>query len=101
MSDPKSFADVFTQTLDKRSTSIRAAARLSKISRRTLENWSAGKVRRPRSWRQLVQLARALRLTADETNQLLTAATHPPLEALNRRFGGDSEGDLAGPWLDS
>lgn len=63
------------------------------LHRNTIENWRTGTVRRVRDWRPLLGIAAVLHLSADETNTLLTAATHPSLDEL-RVLDGDS------PYLD-
>lgn len=76
------FAVVFGRILTDIDTSTRRAARLSGVSRRTLENWITGRTARPRDWRPIVKVAKALRLTTAETDRLLNAAGHPPLAQL-------------------
>src|SRR4051794_28980585 len=57
-------------------------ARLTGISLATLGNWTTGKVRRPRVVNDVLKLARALGLDAQEATILLGAADHPPLTTL-------------------
>jgi hypothetical protein len=55
---------------------------LTGISARTIENWCAGVVRRPREVTDVLKLAHALALNITETNTLLNAAGQLPLESL-------------------
>lgn len=54
----------------------------SGLSRKTIESWREGTVKRPREWRDLLRLAQAMRLTKAEVNRLLTAARHATVDAL-------------------
>jgi len=81
--------------LTVRHVSIRAAARLSGLSRRTLENWLSGRTLRPRGWYPLIQVAHSLRLTATETDRLLRAAGKPSLATL-QASAAQSDGDPDG-----
>lgn len=48
----------------------------------TLLNWLKGRVRHPRNWQDLARLADQLGLSARDFDQLLEAASHPPLARL-------------------
>ena len=57
-------------------------ARLTGISVRTIEKWTAGEIRRPRFVADLLKVARALTLDDRDTTALLRAGGHPPLTIL-------------------
>lgn len=56
----------------------------------TLLNWTKGRVRRPRSWRDVAQVGRALHLSAVEADALFRAATHPALALLKQAHPDDA-----------
>ena len=58
----KTFAEEFERVLVESDTSVRRLARISGISRRTLENWLYGHTLRPRYLDQILEVVRALRL---------------------------------------
>ncbi len=55
----------------------------------TLLNWLKGKVRRPRNFRDVAKVARALALSASQTDRLLQASGHQPLANLLRFHPSD------------
>jgi tetratricopeptide (TPR) repeat protein len=59
-------------------------AELTGISISTIEKWTSGVVQRTRYPHDLLKVAQALRLDAQETSTLLIAAGHPPVEQLQR-----------------
>ena len=58
----KIFAEEFGRILVDSDTSVGRLARLSGISRRTLENWLYGNTLRPRHFEPILQVARVLHL---------------------------------------
>ncbi len=81
----RSFADEFERVLVGSDTSIRRLARLTGISRRTLENWLYGRTSRPRHIEPILDVAQALHLSAQDTDRLLQAAGHPTLVQLKKQ----------------
>ncbi len=69
-----SFAHVVGECLTRSGYNVCQIARLAGVPRRTVANWQDGVVTKPRSWLDVVKLARALRLPPNETNKLLAAA---------------------------
>jgi len=65
-------AGVGTQTLSK----------LTGIPRTAIDNWREGMVRRPRHWRPLLQIARVLSLSCEQTDALLASAGYPVIAVL-------------------
>jgi transcriptional regulator with XRE-family HTH domain len=62
----------------------------------TVMNWLKGRVRRPRNWRDLAQVARVLRLDAADADALLHAAGHLPLATLIRSH---ADAEVLRPWV--
>jgi predicted ATPase len=79
-------------------TSVRRLAYLSGVSRRTLENWTDGTVRRPRHWEPVLRVAKALHLSASETDALLRMAGLPVLATLQAAHLAGSQTDLLSTW---
>ncbi|MCP4427836.1 MAG: hypothetical protein GY803_25415, partial [Chloroflexi bacterium] len=63
------------------------------IPKPTLRNWREGRIKRPRDWRDVARIARALRLNAAGANRLLQAAEHKPIPDLIASPTPDSEAD--------
>lgn len=76
------FIDVLQTLFNRYGYTPGQAAKLANLPKNTLVNWLTGRVQKPRDWQPVVQLARALRLTKTETEELLDAAGHPPLADL-------------------
>ncbi len=66
-------------------TSVRRLARLSGVSRRTLENWLYGVTLHPRNIEPILRVAQALKLPAQDTDRLLESAGHPSLSSLKQQ----------------
>jgi len=64
------------------------------VSHASISRWLSGIVEKPRFWQDIVKLAIVLRLTADETSELLLAANQHPLPILSREAIGQPD-DLA------
>jgi predicted ATPase len=77
-------------------------AKMSGVSKATLVNWLEGRVTRPRRWQDMVMVADALRLTADEASELLSTVGHPDLLQLAKEASeNDRELFLLWPELTS
>ena len=81
----KTFAEEFERILVESDTSVGRLARLSGISKRTLENWLYGNTLRPRNVDQILQVARVLHLPAMDIDKLLLSAGHPSLTRLRQK----------------
>ena len=57
-------------------------ARISGLPRRSIANWLEGIVQKPRSWKDILKLAQALRLNQPEVDELLALTDHPSLAQL-------------------
>ncbi|PZS06286.1 MAG: hypothetical protein DLM69_00270 [Candidatus Chloroheliales bacterium] len=55
----------------------------------TILNWLKGRVRRPRNWKDVLQVARSLGLTEDEADTLLKVSGHPTLPRLRSAYSHD------------
>lgn len=66
-----------------------ALAERANISRETLRSWLSGRVKRPRSWADIVKVAAVLRLTLPELAELLQATNHATFMQLWARADGD------------
>lgn len=73
-------------------------ARLTGVPQMTIVNWLEGRVKRPRTWQDIVRLARALHLSWRETDTLLTAAGYPPVKHLQRQTADEQERALFRVW---
>lgn len=83
-SSSEEFGDILGRYLAETYTSVRRLETLSGVSRRTVENWLHGPVRRPRHWEPVLRVARALHLSATKTDVLLQAAGQPTLAVLRK-----------------
>ena len=81
----KTFAEEFERVLVESDTSVRRLARLTGISRRTLENWLYRHSTGPRYVEPVLQIARVLQLPPVDTDRLLLSAGHPSLTRLRQK----------------
>ncbi len=96
------FADVLSQYVNRQGHSLGQLARRSGIPKRTIANWIAGQVRKPRYQTDLVKLARALHLTACEADEVLQSVGYPTVEELigrARRQPDEELLSLLAPWV--
>jgi predicted ATPase len=92
------FAEALGRLLAETHTSVRRLEYLSGVSRRTLENWVHGHVKRPRNWEPILEIARALHLSAAEVDGLLLSAGQPSLASLQATDKSDRQADLLSSW---
>ncbi len=76
------FVDLLQFHVDKEGYTTGQLSKRSGIPKPTIVNWLEGRVRRPRSWKDLVRLAKALRLRQTEASKLLKCVGHPTLQEL-------------------
>ncbi len=76
------FADLLGQYLYDADCSAGRLSRLSTVPLRTIENWLNGRVRKPRRWQGIVQVAANLHLSEQQTDRLLHSAGKPSLDQL-------------------
>lgn len=77
MNPPDQFPTTLNQFVHRSAYTPGQLAALSGIPKMTIVNWLNGRVQRPRGWVRILQLAVAMRLTEDEADALLAAASHP------------------------
>lgn len=92
-----SVLDQFMQRSSQRYTPS-SLSRLAGVPKPTIINWLTGRVARPHRWHELALVAAALRLNADEADQLLFAAGHASLANLRREAQQPDELRLLHPW---
>src|SRR5689334_12189306 len=85
MAEAADFAALLRAVMARKLRTNTDLARLAGISVNTIENWTSGEVRRPRFVVDILKLAEALTLNAQETNALLAAAGHPSLQRLQQQ----------------
>ncbi|MGB0385540.1 MAG: hypothetical protein ACPGWR_12010 [Ardenticatenaceae bacterium] len=96
------FADVFSVYVKQSGYTPGQLSRHSGIPKPTIVNWLEGRVRRPRSWRDLVKLAGVLHLDQSDATRLLQSAGHPPIKELLARAKASkkrAELELLSKWI--
>jgi hypothetical protein len=76
------FTKLLNQYVQRRNLPVERLAAMANIPRKTLYRWINGEIKRPRYWSQVVDLARALKLSETESDALLQAARMPSLREL-------------------
>ncbi len=71
-----------TQEVDARAEKQTVAMKFRGVPKRTLGHWYNGNAKRPRTWEEIILVARALDLNQAETDELLRAAKHHTLAEL-------------------
>lgn len=97
MADPYRFAEVLGRYVQRSTYSTGQLASLTTLPKTTIGNWLEGRVKRPRYWQGIVELALAMRLTEAETNELLAAAQQPTIQEL-RTTATPQENELFTFW---
>ena len=92
------FGEVLGRLMAETHTSVRRLEKVSGVSRRTVENWLHGSVRRPRHWEPVLRVAQALHLSAANTDALLQAAGQPALAALRKTTLNRNQVELLAAW---
>ena len=82
----ESFAIIFGRLLNNANLSIIRLSQKTGISRRTLENWHAGRTARPRDRNALEQIALALKLSPIDKVQFLQSAGHQAMPLANMQL---------------
>lgn len=76
------------------------ARRAGLPNKTTISNWLNGAVKRPRHWKDIVQLAQALNLDSMELDELLRAASLPSLLAISKAADSEEDVALLAPFID-
>lgn len=79
---PATFPELIQFFIKRRNLSVEQLANLANLSRKTLYRWVNGEVANPRHWYQIVALGKALRLSVEEVNQLLSVTKNPDFAEL-------------------
>ncbi len=74
------FSELLRKLLERSQITPRSLSRLTNLPKPTIDNWLNGVVHKPRDRSSVVKVAMALRLSKDETNQLLRSAHHESME---------------------
>jgi tetratricopeptide (TPR) repeat protein len=74
----KTFSDLLSEYIQRIGVSDAELARRLGVSRQTIFRWREGQIQRPRYREDVLDLARKLRLTEQESDQLLMSAGFPP-----------------------
>jgi tetratricopeptide (TPR) repeat protein len=75
---PPTFSELLTQYMSRTGINDSELARAIGVQRQTIFRWKEGLVARPRGREDVLRVAQKLRLTAEESDQLLLAAGFPP-----------------------
>ncbi len=79
---PAIFRELVQSFIKRRNLPVEQVATLANLSRKTLYRWVNGEVENPRHWYQVVALGKALHLSTEEVNQLLTVTKNPAFHEL-------------------
>lgn len=93
-----SFTGLLNQHAQRLDYSASQLARLTGLPRRTIANWLEGTAKRPRFWTDVLKLARVLHLNRKEADELLGAATFPPISQLQAQPLAGPEQELLAVW---
>jgi hypothetical protein len=93
------FKQVLNQHLSHSGLSQGELAKLASLPKQTVASWIQGRVSRPRRWQDIVNLADALSLNKDETNEILRAAQHKPIAQLNLVAQTEADQVLLNRWV--
>ncbi len=97
-SDPFHF--VLAIFVERSGLAVDDLAMLSAVPAETIKNWLEGKVRRPRSWQDIVRLGSVLHLTIPEMDTVLQAAGRPRITDLLQNTPPGKDKDLLAPWVE-
>ena len=98
MDDSVEFSVCFEQLLILTGYSPDKLAELSGVPRATIINWRKGRVKKPRSWHDLVKVGASMRLREAEMSALLHSVGYPSVSDLLARTEDSQEQKLLEPW---
>lgn len=78
------FYEVLTEFVKRGGHTSGQLERISGVPKQTIVSWLDGRVKKPRSWQDILRLAVAMRLNEPEANRLLRAVSRPPVAELLR-----------------
>lgn len=76
------FAEILTRLITQSGYTISQVGRMANVPKRTLTNWTAGYVKKPRQPDDLLRVCRVLQLSPTQTRDLFTHADLPAPEGL-------------------
>ena len=79
------FGDVLAEQLITYHRTCDQIAKITDLPRQTLISWKDGRVKKPRSWEDIIEVGKAIPLSWSELDRLLLAAKHHKLEELIAR----------------
>ena len=94
-------ADVLNGHLKNQGWSFERLAKEAGLPRNTVYRWTQGEVTKIRHWQDLAKIARTLDLNRSQTDALLEAGGHPPIEVLLDRTADAADRDLLARWTRS
>ncbi|MCB8966358.1 MAG: tetratricopeptide repeat protein [Ardenticatenaceae bacterium] len=94
----ETLADVLSEYVDRAHYSSGKLAKMTGLSRKSINNWLDGTVSKPQQWQVLTRLAAVLHLTELETNRLLLSAHHPTIADLRQNITTADDHALLAPW---
>lgn len=100
MQTPDPFHHVLSTFVKHSGLALDDLEMLSTVPVETIKNWLEGKVKRPRSWQDIVRLGMVLRVTLHEMDTLLRSAGRPRIIDLLRAPLPAKDKELLAPWAD-
>lgn len=94
----QSFDHILKHYMKQTYTTLGQLAQQTNIPKGSIINWRKGRVKRPRRWQDVINIARAMHLNPSETDHLLQAAHHAPLSELHRIAQSKEERELLTRW---
>ncbi len=94
------FHAVLAMFVERARLAIDDLAMLSTVPVETIKNWLEGKVRRPRSWQDIVRLGTVLSLTIDEMDVLLQSAARASMTDLLRNTPPGKDRVVLSTWAE-
>lgn len=98
MRDPFQFAELLGQLIQQYGYTPGQLAALSGLPKSTIVNWQEGRVKRPREWQPIAQLAKAMRLPTAEFNHLLQACQYPSVAEITHLSQTATDQQLLAFW---
>ncbi len=98
LTDRAPFAEVLARLMHEKGYSLNRLAADSNISKSVLHRWTNDQIRRPHTWQPLLRVARTLNLDRAETNALLAAARHLPIDQLVGQAQTTEDKEILSRW---
>jgi len=101
MSNQDDFSELLDQYIKQAGRTVKWLAKQSQIPEETIKNWRRGRTKKPRHWRDVLELAKALRLNLAEATKLLQSIGRLALTELWKQAKQSEDNgllDLLTPW---